>query len=93
MDEADILTAEMILSDERKADISIVITDKNGEETVPDGMLLALRFYSAKDESTRTVTYTDAEGGTLDQEANWVDGGHGGYYMAFPYLGNGTYEY
>ena len=38
-----------------------------------------------KDGNTVTVS--------VEQQASWVDGGNGGYYMAFPYLGDGTYKY
>ncbi len=95
MENGDLLSAEMLITGEHAVDVFVHVTPENGEPYAPDSELLSLRFYGEKTENAITVRWTDSEDktNTAEQEAAWVDGGNGGYYMAFPFLGDGTYEY
>ncbi len=95
MQNGDLFSAEMLITGEHAVDVFVHVTPENGEPYAPDGELLSLRFYGERTEDAITVRWTDPEDetNTEEQEAAWVDGGNGGYYMAFPFLGDGTYEY
>ena len=95
MDRGDTLSVEMLVKDGNTVTVSVHITAENGKVNAPDGEFLSLRFYGGKADDPITVRWTNMEDekDTAEQQASWVDGGNGGYYMAFPYLGDGTYKY
>ncbi len=93
MNNRETLTAEILVTSGRAANISVRIAAEDGQVYVPDIALVSLRFYSARGADSVIVTRTDARGVAIGLQAAWVEGGNGGYYRLTPYPGDGSYAY
>ena len=86
------LTAEIGMLDARSFRASVRLYDEKGAESVPDPEQFSLRVYAEEEgETPLAVTYTDIEGESEEEEAEWVDDPEG--YWVFPWLGDGVYSF
>lgn len=86
-------TAEIESPGERNLTASVRLYTAEGEESVPDAAELSVRIYSATEEGTLLVTYTNPEGVTSRKEASRVTPEAAEAYWYVSWLGDGNYTY
>ena len=91
-DSGSTITAEIENAGNQIVNASVCLNTADGEKAVPAKHQVSLRIYKALQDEPLTVSFTDPEGNSHSEQADWVRKNGEGYWSV-PWRGNGNYEY